>query len=259
MIFEKDKLTVRVFETAEEMGNQAAQDVAGQINLLLNRKEEINMLFAAAPSQITFLKALTNMNHIDWSRINAFHMDEYIGLDREAPQRFGHFLKKHLFGIVPFKNVYYIDGTADSEQECIRYASLLKDFPIDIVCLGIGENGHIAFNDPHVADFNDPEFVKVVSLDQVCRRQQVNDGCFARIEDVPTDALTLTVPALMSASYTYCIVPFTSKAQAVYRSLNGEITEACPASVLRTKDNAVLYLDKDSATLLIQESEKNKV
>lgn len=209
------------------------------------------MIFAAAPSQNDFTRELIADTSIDWSRINAFHMDEYIGLDEDAPQAFGNFLKERIFNKVPLKSVHLINGNAkDSEAECRRYADLLTKFPADIVCCGIGENGHIAFNDPPVADFNDPALVKVVELEQSCRQQQVNDNCFLRIEDVPTRAYTLTIPALMRSGHVFCIVPTELKAQAVYDTINGEVDESCPASVLREKEGAVLYIDEPAASLL---------
>ncbi|WP_419034233.1 glucosamine-6-phosphate deaminase [Dysgonomonas gadei] len=252
MIFKKNKLTVKIYTTTKEMSVNAALDVSTQIKELLSRSEHINMIFAAAPSQSEFLKELVSYKDIDWGRINAFHLDEYINLSDDAPQRFGNFLKKEIFGLLPFRNIYYLDGNKPADEECIRYTALLENYPPDIVCLGIGENGHIAFNDPHVADFNDTEMVKAVTLDEMCRQQQVNDKCFVRIEDVPKQALTLTIPALLSAGYLYCIVPFKSKSQAVYNMINGDISEACPASILRTEDDVILYLDKDSASLLVQ-------
>ena len=246
-----DKLRVKIFENRTLMGEDAARDIKNRIAELLSQKDEINMIFAAAPSQNDVLKSLVEDSSIEWSRVNAYHMDEYIGLDKNAPQGFGNFLKDHIFGLVPFKSVSYIDiSTDDPEREADRYAKLLADNPTDIVVMGIGENGHIAFNDPPVADFNDKRLVKPVKLDEICRNQQVNDGCFKHIDDVPTHAMTLTVPALMSAGYHFCIVPAPTKAKAVYETLNGSIDEHCPASILRTKDNAVLYLDADSAGLL---------
>lgn len=250
MIFTKDKITVKLYDSRKEMGEIAASDTAAKIEELLLVKDEINIIFAAAPSQNEFLASLVKENRIDWSRINAFHMDEYIGLEEDAPQRFGHFLKESIFGKVPFKQVNYINGKALPSEECARYEALLKQYPADIVCLGIGENGHIAFNDPHVADFKDPQAVKIVDLDQACRQQQVNDGCFQSINEVPTHAYTLSIPALLSANHMYCIVPGESKANAVYHTLYGEISITCPASVLRTKDNVTLYLDANSASLI---------
>ena len=249
--FTKDQLRVNVYSSRDEMGMAAAADVKAAILRALADKETINMIFAAAPSQNEVLANLATDREIPWDRVNAFHMDEYIGLDKNAPQGFGNFLRDHIFGIAPFKSVNYIRIDApDAEEECRRYEKLLRDNPVDIVVLGIGENGHIAFNDPPFADFDDARLVKTVKLDEVCRNQQVNDGCFARIDDVPTHALTLTVPALMSGKELYCIVPAKTKANAVDRTVNGEITEDCPASVLRTHSSATLYLDPDSASLL---------
>ena len=249
--FTKDLLKVNIYPSRDEMGAAAAADVKAAILRALEGKETINMIFAAAPSQNEVLANLASDREIPWGRVNAFHMDEYIGLDKNAPQGFGNFLRDHIFGIAPFRSVSYIRIDApDAEEECRRYSALLRENPVDIVVLGIGENGHIAFNDPPFADFNDDRLVKTVKLDEVCRNQQVNDGCFASIDDVPTHALTLTVPALMSGKELYCIVPAKTKAIAVQRTVNGEITESCPASVLRTHTCATLYLDPDSASLL---------
>lgn len=247
----KDLLTVRIYGSRAAMGAAAADDVADRIRDLLGRKDEISMIFAAAPSQNEMLAALTAEPGIDWGRINAFHMDEYTGLPADAPQGFGNFLKDRLFGRLPFKSVNYLNGqSADLEAECRRYATLLEKRPADIVCLGVGENGHVAFNDPPVADFHDPRRVKVVSLDSVCRNQQVHDGCFKKLEDVPAQALTLTVPALTRADYLFCVVPAATKAKAVRRMLEGPVGEACPASILRRHAHAVLYLDPESSGLL---------
>ena len=249
--FKKDKLTVEIHENRTLMGEAAARDIKAKIAELLTVKAEINMIFAAAPSQNDVLKALVADKEIEWDRVNAYHMDEYIGLDKAAPQGFGNFLKEHIFGLVPFKSVHYIDITTDNpETEAERYGKLLQENPTDIVIMGIGENGHIAFNDPPVADFKDKKWVKPVKLDELCRQQQVNDGCFASLDKVPTHAMTLTVPTLVKAPYLFCIVPALTKAKAVYETLNGNIDEHCPASILRTHDNAILYLDNESSKLL---------
>jgi glucosamine-6-phosphate deaminase len=249
--FNKDLLTVNIYKTRTEMGEAAARDIRSRILSLLKEKESINMVFAAAPSQNEVLSALVNDKEIPWSRINAFHMDEYIGLSAKAPQGFGNFLKNNIFGLVDFRSISYIDVTAiDAEKECERYAQLLAREPIDIVVMGIGENGHIAFNDPPVADFNDKKSVKAVMLDEICRNQQVNDGCFERLEDVPKTAITLTVPTLFSADHLFCIVPARSKAVAVRATLCDSINEKCPATILRRHKSAVLYLDSDSSSLL---------
>jgi len=245
-----DKLTVKIFPTRNEMGKTAADDIVKKINELLAIKPTINMIFAAAPSQNDVLQSLIDSD-VDWTRVHAFHMDEYIGLTKDAPQCFGNFLMDHIFGKVPFATVNLIDSEAkDPQAECIRYTNLLKDNPVDIIVMGIGENGHIAFNDPWIADFKDPETVKIVPLDEVCRQQQVNDGCFEKLSDVPTHALTLTCPVFIEAPQLFCIVPAPTKANAVKRTLYGEINEECPATVLREHSNAVLYLDADSASLL---------
>ncbi len=229
------------------MGLAAATGVAEKINELLETKPAVNIIFAAAPSQNEFLEALLKQD-IDWTKVRGFHMDEYLGLDADAPQGFGNFLKERLFKKVSFNATYYLNGNApDAGLECLRYADLLKQFPPDIACMGIGENTHLAFNDPHVADFADPVLVKVVDLDNACRVQQVNDGCFARIEDVPTHALTLTIPALLSAPYVYVIVPGVNKANAVYHTLNEPISEKYPSTILRRHPNAALFIDDKSS------------
>ena len=245
-----DRLQVFIAESREEMGRLSGHDVAAMIKLLLSMKEELNVMFAAAPSQNDVLATLVSDPEIDWSRVNAFHMDEYIGLDGNAPQAFGRFLRDRLFSKVPFKSVNYINGNApDINAECDRYAKLLAEHKCDIVCMGIGENGHIAFNDPAFAKFDDEKAVKTVELDQICRHQQVNDGCFDSIDKVPTHAVTLTIPTLVAPEYVFCIVPAPTKAKAVHTMLNGEIGEYCPCTILRRHSNAVLYTDNDSFSL----------
>lgn len=246
------KLAVKIFETRAEMGEAAGSAAAEKIKELIAKKGEVNMIFAAAPSQNETLATLVAAEGIDWSKVNAFHMDEYIGLDKDAPQGFGNFLKDRIFAKLPFKSVNYIYAENESAEEtCARYTKLIKENPIDIVCLGIGENGHIAFNDPWVADFNDPEVIKKVALDEVCRQQQVNDGCFAKLDDVPKYALTLTVPTLFNADYLFCTVPAPTKADAVYKTVNNEINEDLPATIMRNHDNAIMYCDKDSGAQLL--------
>ena len=250
--FKQDNLLCKVYNTRKEMGMAAAEDVHNKIMELLSEKETINMIFAAAPSQNEVLESLVEKADIPWNRINAFHMDEYIGLSDDAPQRFGNFLRNAIFDKVPFKNVYLIDSSTSSpDVECERYTELLKNHPVDIVCLGIGENGHIAFNDPDVADFHDTALIKVVELDDICRQQQVNDGCFKQIDDVPKTALSLTIPALTSGTYMFCVVPAATKANAVNNTVNGPINEKCPASILRTHENAILYCDSDSGKYIL--------
>src|SRR6185437_12269544 len=243
----KDKLKVNIFDTRSEMGFSAAKMVSEKIQKLLNDKEYVNIIFASAPSQNEFLAAMLEMK-VDWNKINAFHMDEYIGLHKNSPQGFGNFLKDRLFDKVPLREAHYLNGNADDpEEEFNRYAHLLEKYPTDIVCLGIGENTHLAFNDPHDALFNDLKIVKVVELDEKCRFQQINDGCFATIEEVPTHALTITIPALFKSTYAYAVVPGELKADAIYHTLNSEIEEKYPSTILRRHPNAVLFVDTNSA------------
>lgn len=248
--FKVDTLQVKVYADRAAMGEAAAIAVIDKITALFTTQAYVNIIFAAAPSQNEFLAALVKSS-LDWTRVRAFHMDEYIGLSDQAPQRFGNFLQEKIFGKLPFAGIHFLNGnTTVAEQECNRYTTLLKEYPVDIVCMGIGENGHIAFNDPPVADFKDGYLVKVVELDQPCRQQQVNDGCFATIDDVPNNAITLTIPALMAARYIYCMVPGPTKAQAVFNTLNKDIVEQYPSTVLRRHDNAILYLDELSSDML---------
>ncbi len=250
--FQKDKLTIKAMPTRNEMGKAAAADIHACILSLLAEKDHVNMIFAAAPSQNDVLQSLIAYDDIDWTKIHAFHMDEYIGLRADQGEKsFGTYLYDHIFGKVPFASVNLIDSHAeDGAAECERYAKLLRDNPTDIVVMGIGENGHIAFNDPRIAKFDDEKAVKVVPLDEVCRQQQVNDGCFPSIDEVPTHAISLTCPTLTAGKHLFCIVPAKTKAQAVKRTLTGEIGEDCPATILRRHDSAVLYLDGDSSSLL---------
>ena len=247
---EIDNLKVEIYPDRPAMGKAAAEMAAKKIIQLLGEQDSVNIIFAAAPSQNEFLATLIDQIGIDWTRINAFHMDEYIGLQDGHDALFSSFLNRKIFEHLPLRSVNYINGNApDAVIECKRYADLLAKNPPDIVCMGIGENGHIAFNDPHVADFNDPQTVKIVDLDHECRAQQVNDGCFPQLNDVPTNAITLTIPALLSGKYIYCMVPGKNKAKAVDGTLSGLVNEQCPATILRTHPNAVLFLDNDSSAL----------
>lgn len=257
--FIMDKMNIVMTANRPQLAKVSALDVSRKIHQLLSEKDEIRIIFAAGPSQTEFLNELSAEKAIDWTRIIAFHMDEYIGLPADAPQLFGTFLSDLLFSKVKFKQVHLlhpIQMGQDPGGECKRYEDLLKEKPIDMVCLGIGENGHIAFNDPPVADFNDPVWVKVVEMDQKCRQQQVNDGCFARIEDVPRSAISLTIPALLSARYLNVVVPGIRKAEAIKNSLLNEISTACPATILRTHPEVHLYIDYDSVSLARPQLEK---
>ncbi|MGV8831800.1 MAG: glucosamine-6-phosphate deaminase [Devosia sp.] len=241
-----DKLLVKSFPTREELGVVAAEEIAAEIRARLKKQAIVRVVFAAAPSQNEVLAALVAAKDVDWTRVVAFHMDEYIGLAPSDPARFGNWLGRHIFDLLPFAEVHRILPGPDADATAQEYAALLDAAPIDVIQLGIGVNGHIAFNDPPVADFNDRLDVKVVELDVVCRQQQVDDDCFATLADVPFQAITLTIPRLMRAGRLFCMVPGRSKRNAVRDALEGPITTACPASILRQLDNCTLYLDPEA-------------
>lgn len=243
---EIQNLTAKTASSRQVMAEAAAADVAGRLRALLAAKPLVRMVFAAAPSQAEMLRVLQDAPGIDWQRLHVFNMDEYIGLPTDHPSAFGAWLRRHFFDHVTLGSVQLIEPGASPELTSLRYAGLLAAAPIDIVCLGIGANGHIAFNDPPVADFADPLDVKVVKLDAACRQQQVDEECFASIDLVPTHAITLTIPRLMAAGQLICTAPGAIKRQAVHDTLHGPVTTACPASILRTHPNCTLYLDKES-------------
>lgn len=253
--FNVDQLQVKLFKNRQELGQDAAQAVASQIRALHQNQEFVNIIFASAPSQNEFLASLVQEIDIEWRRIRAFHMDEYVGLPADAPQSFGQYLKQQLFDKVGIQDVFYLNGNAvDQQQECLRYSTLLEQYTTDIVCMGIGENCHIAFNDPHVADFDDPALVKEVELDLTSRLQQVHDECFESLAQVPECALTLTIPALVRARHLFCMVPAAHKAEAINHTLVDAISEKYPATILRSHANATLFIDQDSARKFIDET-----
>ena len=250
-----DCLRVVVHEDRASMGRAAAEGVAQAIADRQGHAEVARVVFAAAPSQDEFLEALLAYRGIDWTKVRAFHMDEYLGLGPDHRASFRRYLREHLFHLAGLEGdrLRLIPGEEVDRplRTALAYEQVLLDEPTDIVCAGIGENGHLAFNDPPVADFLDPVLVKVVRLDAACRRQQLNDGCFERLEDVPTHAYTLTVPALMAAKVVSVCVPGPRKAEAVLATLRGPIGEACPSTALRHHPGATLHLDRESARLIL--------
>jgi glucosamine-6-phosphate deaminase len=253
--FVVDSLQVQVYDDRAQAGRAAALTVGQAIRARQQAAGHANVVFAAAPSQDEFLAGLVASKEIDWSCVVGFHMDEYLGLTSDHPSSFRRYLQEHLFRLVGLDQgrVRLIPGECHERPllTCLAYEDLLLAEPPDIVCAGIGENGHLAFNDPPVADFLDPVKVKVVRLDQACRAQQFHDACFERIEDVPTHAFTLTIPALLAASHVSVVVPGPRKANAVLTTLRGPVGEACPATALRRHSGATLYLDRDSARLVL--------
>ena len=250
-IVQYDRLPVRVYITNEEMGQAASLDARDIITHAQAERGEANIILATGNSQLTFLHALRRLEGIDWSRVTVFHMDEYVGISPEHPASFPRFLREHLLDIVSPGTFFPIPSQpADRAQACADYARLLDLHPADLVALGWGENGHLAFNDPPFADFDDPQRVKVVELAEASRRQQVGEGHFASLDDVPTHAITLTIPALLAAKRILCIVPEARKAAAVRQCLLEPVSESRPGSILRTVDHACLYLDQASAAAL---------
>ena len=244
------QLTVIVYPDNQALGKAAAAQAAAALRAAIAVRGHANAILATGNSQLTTLAALRDVS-VDWSRVNLFHMDEYIGLPDTHPASFRKFLHDKLVDAVRPAAFYGVEGDAlDVEDACRRYADLLHQYPADVVCLGIGENGHLAFNDPPYADFDDPLWVKVVTLDEKSRKQQVGEGHFPSLADVPKHAITLTIPALLSAKHMLCIVPESRKAEPVKAALTGPITESCPASILRTASHARLLLDRDAAALL---------
>lgn len=243
-----DRLGVHVYNDRKQMGIAAGTEAARLLKFILNQQKRATVVFAAAPSQDETLAALAADREVDWQRVTALHMDEYVGLPADATQTFAAYLRQQIFERVNPGIAYYLEGTAkDPKEEIERYSRLIVENPIDLVCAGIGENGHLAFNDPGVADFVDTALVKQVELDLQCRQQQVNDGCFESLSLVPKQALTLTIPALMSARWIVCSVPGKSKARAVHHTLCEPITQWVPATVLRTHPRAQLFLDLEAA------------
>jgi glucosamine-6-phosphate deaminase len=246
----KEKLKIEVYENAEKLGEAAAISVAKRLEIAIAEKGFANLILATGASQFQFLHHLQKQE-IVWEKITVFHLDEYKGMPVTHPASFRKYLKERILDKVRPKKVYYLEGdAADIDGAVESYGSLLKIHPIDVACIGIGENGHIAFNDPPVADFNDPKLVKVVELDDACRRQQLGEGWFPTFEDVPTHALSLTIPAIMGCKHISCVVPDERKAEAVFNTLNDEVSTACPATILRTHPDTILYLDKNSASKL---------
>ncbi len=246
--FTIDKLKISIYSDPMTMGVAAAEFVKQKLTLAIKEKNAANMILATGASQFSFLEAL-QQKEIDWQKITVFHLDEYKGISDRHPASFRKYLKDRILNNVSPKKIYFLNGDAENiEQEMEGYSAELKKHPIDVACIGIGENGHIAFNDPPIADFDDPKLVKLAVLDEVCRRQQLGEGWFPTLEDVPREALTLTIPAIMGCKVISCVVPDERKAEAIHHTLFHPIGTNCPASILRTHSNARLFLDTKSAT-----------
>ncbi len=233
-----------VFPNFIDTGEEAGKAIESCILKKQELQETVRIIFASAPSQNSMLNRLTASTEIQWDRIVAFHMDEYLGLRKNAPQLFSNYLQDHLFSRVRLKEAHIINPYGNPESEIQRYSKLIDESPIDIVCLGIGENGHIAFNDPPVADFKDHKTMKIVTLDKKCKAQQVHDGAFKNVGQVPKQAFSLTIPTLMRGENLFCVVTGPNKKEAVKKTLKGPISTACPASILRTHPSCQFYFDE---------------
>jgi glucosamine-6-phosphate deaminase len=243
-----DQLPITIYPTNAALGHAAAEEAADVIQGAIRERGVANVILATGNSQLSFLKALRENKSVEWQKVNVCHMDEYIGIDPNHPASFPLFLRKHFLAYVNVKAFFPISGQSKNvEATMAEYARLLREHPADLCACGYGENGHLAFNDPSFADFNDPVWVKTVRLADASRRQQVGEGHFRRIDECPTHAITLTIPALLAAKRVLCIVPEARKAAAVERALRGPISEDCPGSILRRAPHARLFLDSESA------------
>jgi glucosamine-6-phosphate deaminase len=249
--FQVDSLPVRVYPSQEAMSEAVASDVRDCLSGVIARQGGARVILATGNSQVQFLSRLAQLGGVDWSCVTLFHMDEYLGIDANHPASFRRYLRERVQSMVKPRVFHYLAGDCDLPlDEIERYTRLLREAPVDLCCLGIGENGHIAFNDPPVARFEETHVVKLVKLDEACKLQQVNEGHFASLESVPQYAFTLTIPALCSARRMMCIAPEARKAPAVRDALHGPIATSCPASFLRRQSHCTLFLDSDSASLL---------
>lgn len=246
-----DKLTVEIYADSRAMGEAAAEAAAQAMRHAANGASDLAVIFATGASQLDTLHALTSMPNLPWKQITGFHLDEYIGLPVEHPASFRGYLRKNLTERVSMKQFWEIDGTApDLDTVRREYSKKLRQAAPQICMLGIGENGHLAFNDPGEADFRDPQDIKVVNLDLACREQQTGEGWFSSVDEVPAQALTVTISALLRVPKLIVSVPGSRKAKIIRRTLEEAISTECPATILRTHPDAVLYLDEESAAEL---------
>ena len=252
--FRVDSLTVQIYDSEPELALSAAAIIQQDLQQILKHKQTATVLFATGNSQLKFLDALASLNNIDWSRIICFHLDEYLGISENHPSSFRYYLRERIEKPISHHKFHYIQGDVlEPLQECSRYSKLLTAQDIDLCMLGIGENGHLAFNEPTVANFKDPLKVKLVKLDSVNHQQQVNQGHFPNIESVPKYAFTLTIPMICAAKKIICLAPGKSKAKLIKQLLEGNITQQFPASILRNQPQANLLLDIESASLISEQ------
>ncbi len=244
-------MNVEIFDTKEELGVQSAQDATNKIKQAIQKKGTANIILATGASQFETLNNIVETTDINWSKVVMFHLDEYVGMPETHPASFRKYLKERVLKNVPdLKAVHFINGdSGDTKQECKRLNKIISEHPVDVALVGIGENGHLAFNDPP-ADFDTEEPYIVVELDEACRRQQMGEGWFDTVEDVPEQAISMSIKQILKSKRIICSVPDKRKATAVKHCLEGEVSNLHPASILQKHDNCTIYLDKDSASLL---------
>ena len=243
-------MKIKIFETKYKMGKAAAEKAAKILINAIEEKGEATFIAGTGVSQFEFLENLTSISSIDWSKTTMFHLDEYVGLPETHPASFRKYLKERLINKVHPGNVYLIKGDAKNpELECKLLGRIIKQKEIDVAFVGIGENGHLAFNDPP-ADFYTEDPYLLVKLDEDCRRQQLGEGWFKSLDEIPRQAISMSIKQIMKSKNIICTVPDRRKAQAVKDCLEGDITPDNPASILRNHESVFLFLDKDSTKLL---------
>lgn len=249
--FQIENLKIEIHTSREEAGMAAAEATAAELKSLAQRSKSIGVIFATGASQLETLRALVRLAGLPWDHIRGFHMDEYVGIAPDHIASFRRYMRHELTQRVEIHSFFEVDGTAsDPARFCREYAETLRGANPQLCLLGIGENGHLAFNDPGVADFSDPQDMKIIALELECKRQQVAEGWFKSIQEVPSHAMTLTIPALLRVPRLIVSVPGSRKAEIVKSALHNPITTACPATILRTHPNATVYLDEESAAEL---------
>ena len=249
MISLPNRMNLRIYRNDYELGAAAAQTAALVLREKIKDQGGVRIIAATGASQFAFLRALSMVSGIDWTRVEMFHLDEYVGLPSRHPASFGRYLSERLIRPTGIKRFHLLDGVGDAPEVCWRVGAELNVAPIDIAFVGIGENGHLAFNDPP-ADFETQEPYILVELDEACRRQQVGEGWFKDLAEVPRQAISMSIQQILKAQKILCIVPDQRKAPAVQLCLEGKISPTAPASILQTHRDVMCFLDVDSASLL---------
>lgn len=246
-ITKADDLSLRIADSAADLTQDATVLAQDYVQTLLEQQATVSIILATGNSQLKFLEAIAGNNQLDWSRIVLFHLDEYLGISAEHPGSFRYYLRTKVEQKIQPRRFNYLEGDAAQPlQECDRYRNLLQQQPLDLCMLGIGDNGHLAFNEPSVADFKDPQIVKLVKLETKTRQQQINGGYFPDLSAVPNYAYTLTIPTICSARKIFCLAGGSHKAEVVKQTITNPVSPSFPATILRTLSQATLFCDRDS-------------